>query len=37
VVSGKMPKGPVNNILIVNTYFGTQYSFMLLKSCRDTI
>ncbi len=37
VISERQPRRPVNNVLIVNTYFGTHYSFMLLKSCRDTI
>jgi 3-oxoacyl-[acyl-carrier-protein] synthase II len=37
VVSEKPVNRPFKNVLIVNSYFGTHYSLILLKSCRDTI
>lgn len=37
VISEKPLSEPPKNILIINTYFGTHYSLILLRSCRDII
>lgn len=37
VVIYKHASRPVKNVLIFNAYFNTHYSFILLRSCHDTI
>jgi 3-oxoacyl-(acyl-carrier-protein) synthase len=37
VVVYKHTGKPLQNILVLNQYFGTHYSAMLLRSCRDTL